>query len=512
MRNRRVTHLPPMCNPTVTPATSPMRGTSPMQRSGTPSIVRGMNRLRLAVAAVAATALTLPAGAGAATTIGTSPAAALPTSPLFGCAPDPTCTIGQERLSNAEFRVPVVNGADRAVVVAWRIYGQGGQARLRRVGGSATAPLALPAAPDAATAPAQLAVAAGDRLVVDLENGAAISGEPNVIGDSDVVHRWTPALTDGETRAPAAALDAWLFYQADLEPDRDGDGLGDETQDPCVACTTDRPDDRTGRGGGGDTGDDDRGGERSDPYAAIRRNGPRVKISAKATATRAGVAALTLTNPYDFKLTGKVTAKNGRRAAGSARVTLKPGASATVRLKLAGAARTTLTRKRAVKLSLAVSLRAPEGRAGTTRRAVTVKLGAPARRAPSGRGPAGRQPGGGGFDGTYRASNGYVMVVEGGIVKTFSGDITTYCSASKRQKRVAFGMYGDDPNPKVAADGSFTYEATRGYGMVKLRFSGRISGSTAKGRLMVEDRSPLLGTGRIEFDYCFAGDDWELKR
>lgn len=490
-----------------------MRGTSPMRRSGFRSIVRKMHhRHRLVAAAAAAAALSLPAGASAATTIGISPDAAIPTSPLFGCAPDPTCSIGQERLSNASFRVPAVDGSARAVVVAWRIYGQGGQARLRHVGGTATAPLALPASSGAASAQAQLAVAVGDRLVVDLEGGAAIAGEPNMIPGSDVVERWTPALADGETRAPVSTTDAWLYYQATIEPDRDGDGLGDETQDTCVACDQGGGDrDRGGGDDGGRTGGDDRRAP-VDPYAEIRESGPRVTIAGKATATRAGVASLTFTNPYDFKLTGRVTARSGRRDAGSARVALAPGASATVKLKITGAARKTLTRKRAVKLSLAATVRAPEGRARVSRRTVTVKLGAPARRAPSGRAPTGRQPGGGGFDGTYRASNGYTLVVAGGVVTTFNGDVTTYCTRSQRQKRVAFGMYGDDPDPKVAADGSFSYEATRGYGMVKLRFDGRISGTTAKGRLMVEDRSPLLGTGRIEFDYCFAGDDWELQR
>jgi len=470
-----------------------------------------MHRHRLVVAALAATALTLPAGARAATTIGTSPDAALETAQLFGCAPDPTCTLGQERLSNEALRVPTVGGSDRAVVVSWRIRGQGGQARLRRLGGGATAPLALPAAAGTQSAPAQLAVAAGDQLVVDLDGGAAIAGEPDVIGgDAYVVQRWTPALADGETRAPAATQQAWLFYEATLEPDRDGDGLGDETQDSCVAC-----DQGGGDRGGGDPGGGDRGGggERApdDPYAAIRKRGPRVKIAAKATATRAGAASLTLTNPYDFTLTGRLVAKAGRRAAGSARVTLKPGASATVRLKLSAAARRTLTSKRSVKLTLTATLRAAAGRAGTTRRTVAVKLGGAPRRAPA-RAPTGRTPGGAGFDGTYRAPDGYTLVVQRGFVLSFSGTITTYCTETSRQKRVAFGMFGDDPDPKVAADGSFTWEATRGYGFVKLRFDGRIVGDVAKGRLMVEDRSPLLGTGRFEFDYCFAGDDWELKR
>lgn len=487
-----------------------------MRRRGPLPSLRGMHPHRIAVAALAATALA-PAGAHAATTIGVSPDVALPGSPLFGCAPAPTCSIGLQSLSNAPFRVPAVDGADRAVAVRWRIYGQGGQARLRRVGGGATAPLALPAVSGAQSAPAQLAVAAGDRLVVDLEGGAAIAGEPSPF-DSDVVEQWTPALGDGETRAPGATTSAWLYYQVDLEPDRDGDGLGDETQDACVAC--DQGGGTGGDGGGtggtgggtGGTGDGGEGRAPVDPYAPIRSGGPRVTLAAKATATRAGVASLTVTNPYAFKLTGKVVAKRGRRAAGSARIALRAGATATVRLKLTAPTRAVLARKRSVKLALAATMRAPAGRARVTRRTVTVTLSAPARRAPAGRGPAGRAPAGNGFDGRYAAPDGWVMVVDGGIVKAFNGDLTTYCTASKKQKRVAFGMYGDDPKPAVAADGSVTYEATRGYGFVKLRFSGRISGGVAKGRLMVEDRSPLYGTGRLEFDYCFAGDDWELKR
>ncbi len=47
---------------------------------------------------------------------------------------------------------------------------------------------------------------------------------------------------------------------------------------------------------------------------------------------------------------------------------------------------------------------------------------------------------------------------------------------------------------------------------MKLKFDGRISGETAKGKLVAEDRSPLLGTGRFEFDYRFAGKEWTLRR
>ena len=116
------------------------------------------------------------------------------------------------------------------------------------------------------------------------------------------------------------------------------------------------------------------------------------------------------------------------------------------------------------------------------------------------------------FDGEYRAPDGQVMKVQGGKVVAFTGTLTIYCTRAGKQKVAQYGMYADDPPPTVAADGTFAWEATAGYGFEKLKFDGRISGDTATGKLVVEDRSPLLGSDRIEFDYCFAGKDWSLTR
>jgi hypothetical protein len=44
---------------------------------------------------------------------------------------------------------------------------------------------------------------------------------------------WTPPLGNGETRAPANNSDTELLLNADIEPDADTDGFGDETQDQC---------------------------------------------------------------------------------------------------------------------------------------------------------------------------------------------------------------------------------------------------------------------------------------
>ena len=60
-------------------------------------------------------------------------------------------------------------------------------------------------------------------------------------------------------------------------------------------------------------------------------------------------------------------------------------------------------------------------------------------------------------------------------------------------------MFGDHPDPEVSGDGSFAYEATTGYGFVKLKFEGRLDGVTATGKLVVEDRWPMsTSDGRLD--------------
>ncbi len=223
------------------------------------------------------------------------------------------------------------------------------------------------------------------------------------------------------------------------------------------------------------------------------KSGPALKLPAKARAGADGAAVLQLANPYAAGLTGTVALKQGRARIAGTRFSLDAGGSRTLQLRLGAAARRALAGGKAVRLTLTVTVKAKGGKARTTTRTVTVLSSAA-------------------VDGTYRASDGQVMVVRGGVVTTFNGDITLFCTRSKQQKRVAYYMGADDPDPLVGGDGRFAWEATKGYGFVKLKFDGRISGRTATGKLVVEDRSPLLGTGRFEFDYCFAGKKWTLRR
>jgi hypothetical protein len=148
-------------------------------------------------------------------------------------------------------------------------------------------------------------------------------------------------------------------------------------------------------------------------------------------------------------------------------------------------------------------MKGPVGKARTTRRKLTASR-------PSG--AANGKYGGKGI------SAGWVMVIDKGIVQNFNGTLTLYCTKQKIQETVTFAMIGDDPKPHVAADGTFAWEATSGYGFQKLKFSGRVSGSKVTGNMMVEDRplipgtDPVSGMPRIVPEYCFAGADYTLTR
>lgn len=213
---------------------------------------------------------------------------------------------------------------------------------------------------------------------------------------------------------------------------------------------------------------------------------------------------LPVKNPGSSPVRGKLSLKHGKRRLG--RVAFRVGAKGKqrVRVKLPRNLAGRIARKAKVELRVVIQVRTAGGGSRTIRRSLLAVK----KSRTGGQGGSRVSP----FDGTYRESNGWTMAVEDGVVKGFSGSISTYCTVRGRQKNVYFAMVGDDPFPTVGKDGSYSWEATSGYGFVKLKFSGRIVKGVARGRMMVEDRSMILGSGRIEFDYCFAGREYELTR
>jgi hypothetical protein len=472
-----------------------------------------------AIAAVAIACLSVPAGAGAAVTVGGDLDFADGSAVQRECTLTFACTQLQDVADRLEVRVPSL-GTPLGVVTSWRVRADGGSARLRRLAvesngvrslgpGGAWETLASTAAVQEFGA--RLPVAEGDAIGIDIMFGTRLWADATPGSTANYAYHWSPDLGDEETRDPNDfdfPFAGDLHYQATIEPDRDGDGLGDETQDDCVACPgPGQPEPPTGPppggGGGGDAPP-----VASDPYAAIRKSGPRVAIAKTAAATKRGVVRLRVHNPHAFKLRGALELRAAGRRHHVKKLALGPNASRTVAVRLAGPAARKLRRAGKLKATVVAKLRGPVGKARTTRRTVAVatpKVVRPPTGKPS-------PQGGSGYDGTYKGQD-LELVARDGVVTTFTGSLSLYCTRSGRQEFVRFFQGSGDPAPKIAADGSFKWEATRDYGFVKLKYEGRfVDGRTAKGKLVVEDRSPLLGTGRIEFDYCFAGKDWTATR
>jgi Ca2+-binding RTX toxin-like protein len=194
---------------------------------------------RLASAAVGATLLLVPSSSLAATTIGSD----LSTPPdsgffcIFPCSNG--LTLSQDQLPGSTVRAP-----EAGVVVRWRVRGGSGELGFRVLDEGAnddvatgagtdteTLPGAPPGDPAVRTFDARLPIGAGDRIGVDHADNASVGARSTTAGAT--VDQWNPRLPDGTTRtAEGPDTNAELLLNADIEPDQDRDGLGDETQDP----------------------------------------------------------------------------------------------------------------------------------------------------------------------------------------------------------------------------------------------------------------------------------------
>ncbi len=203
----------------------------------------------LIAAGVWAGALLASAGtAGAAVTIGSDLA---PDPPDSACAVD--CTITNSTLPGSQLTSPV-----QGVVVRWRVRAgaSGGSVDLRLsvirpgpggvysgISKSAVQPFS-DVTVTTRTYPTQQAIAPGDQIALDVSGGAVPLGNFLVLTDpvadpmpGTTFVRWQPPLANAETRVPdlTATDGSEVLVNADVEPDCDSDGFGDETQDADVS-------------------------------------------------------------------------------------------------------------------------------------------------------------------------------------------------------------------------------------------------------------------------------------
>lgn len=199
-----------------------------------------MTLVRSALVAISLTLLG-PATASAAETIGSS----LPawTDDTLECLHPGGCTFVSTSIAGDEVVVP-----HDGVIVRWTGRAPAGSAstiRLRVLhpvaGGQF---LAGPSAgatlnPDGTLAGGgHLAVEAGDRIAIELDDGGEIGIVEHTSFDS-TSSTFAPRLQEGETRPPDSTDgdDFEALFNATIEPDADGDLLGDETQDLCTAAS-----------------------------------------------------------------------------------------------------------------------------------------------------------------------------------------------------------------------------------------------------------------------------------
>jgi len=189
---------------------------------------------RLACGTAVALALALPGSAGAAVTIGDDTSTAGNDDLICGMAP--VCTFVQTQHGSRPVTAPF-----DGVIVRWRMRAVvTGSFRLRVVrplggglftgaGTSADTPVVAPAERTMTT---RLPIAAGDNIGVDVPSGGAAIARRSVAGG--LWEEFTPALADSSAPRSSDVVPVnpeALVLNADIEPDCDRDGLGDESQD-----------------------------------------------------------------------------------------------------------------------------------------------------------------------------------------------------------------------------------------------------------------------------------------
>jgi hypothetical protein len=206
--------------------------------------------LPLAVTATAlsagALALVAPAMASAAVTIGAN----LSNTPqnqntCAGPTPDPSkASCGLVALSEGGFSQAAQSDG---VVTRWRVAGGSGPMIFRVVRPQANGDYLLisssavetPANTGVVTFNTRQAIQAGDYVGVELESATATvgvdTGEPP---SSTIAASFLGPEPDGSTVTPQVFPGARGYLNADVEPDADHDGFGDETQDQCPTNAT----------------------------------------------------------------------------------------------------------------------------------------------------------------------------------------------------------------------------------------------------------------------------------
>jgi len=321
---------------------------------------RGAFALRLSLIVTVALLGAGAAPAAAVVTIGAPlpPASTLPAE----CEQSQPCVLAQTGSPGRPYQAPF-NG----VIVRWRAMGVG-PALLRVVGANNTArglsvPMNLGDPGVVFTQPTRVRIAAGD--LIGVEKGGVMSSISVARNPGATIAAWRVPFASGEARSPDTRafaslgrlfVDVGVGYEllinADVEPDVDGDGYGDESQDACPtdpatqgACTANF------RVQAKDAPDPVRAGRSVTYRITLTNASPNPVLRAGLTASLRGRASAVVTRVTATTRGCRVTAT--RRAVQCDFASLPPRAAVGVAIRARPARRGTLTMiARAVRRSL----------------------------------------------------------------------------------------------------------------------------------------------------------------
>jgi hypothetical protein len=319
--------------------------------------LRGRRRTVVLLAGACTCSAIVAAPASAAVTVGDNLAQA-PTLTSYACGGNMPftkleCTLAQDELAAGRAAAGGLVSPVAGVVVRWRVRTgtplpatTEAKARLALVQGDDTGGAResgyvelLGLEPGVHAFPARLPIAAGERIGLDAivsgtgPAGLPIDREESMAGSPAI---WIPPLATGETREAGGAPTSGeeLLLNADVEPDADHDGYGDETQDGCPgnpmlhsSCPTVTPPPPAPPGPAGDT----------TPPRTKLTYPPRQDFTGKGKVLirvrSSEAAAAEATGQLEI---GSGPAKKGRAIWGlrPARRAVAGGAKATLRLKL----------------------------------------------------------------------------------------------------------------------------------------------------------------------------------
>lgn len=458
-----------------------------------------------ALAAVAALAAA-PAAASAADVVGSN--FANPATSWRDCEGTPSCTVALDRTGFYPTQLPLGSVVTK-VRVALSPNAQVRPRLLRRDEKDHFAPIADGhvltgnAGGGVQDLPIHFVVGSASATIgLDLVSGAVgIAPDPD-----DVLSyaAFAPALGAGESRAASRTFDGDLLLAAVAEADWDEDGLGDESEDPCVRCDPTPPPADPGPppadpapgapttptspgGGAGGSG----GGSAASPlHLTIDKRA----LLRGASAGSAGYVEVYADNDGKVDLGGTIQLKLGKKVLGTGEIDLEYGYDYSwglFRLPKAELAR--LLKRGSLKATVVAKLKAADGRRKTVTQPVTILRG-----------------GALGYDGVYRGPGPVTLTVERGVVTQLSTSLFLMCTASNRSMTRAF--YTPGFPTFVKRDGSFAGKESASAD--SMRWNGKLSrNGTARGYLSLWHTELMLGEGgKLRADQCFQAKNWSAKR